>query len=105
MNAIGKALDFAERPDEYDVTSSVITKDRVAIDWSETGTKCGLVAHSKDDGNTYSGTWSTRDRTTTGTVELTKFRGPDREIMFFGKWVRDDANSGYFFFRLKRRTG
>jgi hypothetical protein len=101
MNATGKALDFEERPSEYSVTRSVITKDRVAIDWTETDTKCGLVAYSKDDGNVYSGTWSTRDRKSTGTVELTKFRGPNGEIAFFGKWARDDGDSGYLLFRLK----
>ncbi len=57
MRYKGYLSDFAL--DEYDaeIKEAVLTEERVAIDWVEDGENYHLLAHSKDGGRTYDGTY------------------------------------------------
>lgn len=89
---------------DFHFTEAIVTKDRIAIDWNEEGTKAGLVAHSTD-GSSYSGNMGFPRPDEEGFAEFRLYKAKDGELVLLGKWWRTDAtNGGSWLLRLHPRT-
>jgi hypothetical protein len=84
---------------EYDIVRASIKPTKVSIDWLEQGYEGGLITTS-DDGIMYKGTYSYKDSTDSGRVELQLFRSENGDYVLLGFWREPSTESGDWMFRL-----
>jgi hypothetical protein len=93
------AMSYSLDGTEYDIVFAKVARDKVAIDWMEQGYQGGLIATS-EDGITYKGTYSYKDSTDHGSVELQLYQSKNDDVLLIGFWREPNNESGDWMFRL-----
>jgi hypothetical protein len=73
------------------VTSAIITKERIRVEWDETGYPAVLEARPSVDGQTFSGVFTYSGSDNRYTCEVKKYTS-NGEILLFGDWRRTDID-------------
>ena len=107
MRLIGKITELGIDLDEHDfvVKEAIVTADRIAIDWTEYDAPFSLVAHSENNGQTYTGNYGIDKPNNNCVMEITRYSGPNKSILLLAKWYESDSGrTGSSLIVLKREA-
>jgi len=102
MRLTGTRYDDLQWEASYRVAESVVTPERIALDWIEHGVRYHLLAHSQDGGLTYQGNYGMFRPEEQWVIELTRYAAIDGSVVLFGNWHdKDTGNEGFSMFKLQ----
>ena len=103
MKLAGVKFDNVVFDSAHQVKEAVVTPDRIALDWIESGAKYHLVAYSKD-GGTYHGTYGMFRPEDDWIVKITRYTAVDASVVLFCDWhEKDTGRAGSWLCKLEPR--